>query len=108
MVHNITDRQKAAAQFFNDKHSLVGWPLLHAVMMHNRTQQDAINMLLKTHLAAHDALIVVWTEKAKYDAVRPFSAIKYLYGDQPIKGYSKKLKKPVDDMPAMNGTVTLR
>lgn len=34
------------------------------------------------NLAAYDAGIVIWQEKARWNAVRPFSAISHIYGDQ--------------------------
>ena len=33
-------------------------------------------------MAIFDTMIIVWKEKRRWDAVRPFSAIRYLYGDQ--------------------------
>jgi hypothetical protein len=33
------------------------------------------------NMAAFDGGIAVWQEKVRYDAVRPASAIRYLYGD---------------------------
>lgn len=34
------------------------------------------------NLAAYDAGIVIWQEKARWNAVRPFSAISHIYGDE--------------------------
>ena len=45
-------------------------------------------------------MIVVWQEKYKYDAVRPFSAIKYLWGNQKIRGWGGPGQGVVDDLPA--------
>ena len=39
-------------------------------------------MELMSNMAIFDTMIVVWKEKRRWDAVRPFSAIRYLYGDQ--------------------------
>ena len=33
-------------------------------------------------IAAFDTTIAVWKEKYRWDAVRPFTAIPYLYGEQ--------------------------
>ena len=34
------------------------------------------------NVAAFDGGIATWNEKFRYDAVRPFSAIRFLYGDR--------------------------
>ena len=39
------------------------------------------------HIAQFDAGIVAWQEKARYDAVRPITAIQYLYGDEDVRTY---------------------
>ena len=36
------------------------------------------------HMAQFDAGIVIWQEKLRYDAVRPITAIRYLYGDEMV------------------------
>ena len=36
---------------------------------------------LMSTMAMFDTMIIVWKEKRRWDAVRPFTAIKYLYGD---------------------------
>jgi hypothetical protein len=40
------------------------------------------------NFAIHDTLIVVWKEKARYDSVRPFSAVAYVYGDQHVQAWA--------------------
>ena len=36
--------------------------------------------------------VIVWKEKRRWDAVRPFSAIRYLYGDQVLTLFSQGIK----------------
>ena len=36
------------------------------------------------------ARIAIWKEKARWDSVRPFTAIPYLYGDKKITAYCGK------------------
>jgi hypothetical protein len=44
---------------------------------------DEFNQIeLISNMAVMDTMIVVWKEKRRWDAVRPFTAIRYLYGDQ--------------------------
>jgi hypothetical protein len=38
-------------------------------------------------LADHDALIPVWKEKIRYDAVRPLTAIKFIYGKKNVTSW---------------------
>jgi hypothetical protein len=51
-------------------------------------------------MAAFDTAIAVWNQKAKYDAVRPFSAIEYLYGDNPVTAWGGPGQGTVTDLPA--------
>jgi len=44
--------------------------------------------------------IVSWNEKTKWNSVRPFSAIRYLYGEQPVKAWGGPGKGTVTDLPA--------
>ena len=39
-----------------------------------------------------DTMIIVWKEKRRWDAVRPFSAIRYLYGDQVFTLFSTDIR----------------
>ena len=48
----------------------------------NRLGIDEFNQVeLMSTRAMFDTMIIVWKEKRRWDAVRPFTAIKYLYGD---------------------------
>ena len=48
----------------------------------NRLGIDEFNQVeLMSTMAMFDTMIIVWKEKRRWDAVRPFTAIKYLYGD---------------------------
>ena len=41
---------------------------------------DEFNQVeLMSSMAMFDTMIIVWKEKRRWDAVRPFTAIKYLY-----------------------------
>ena len=51
-------------------------------------------------LADHDAIIPVWKEKIRYDAVRPLTAIRYIYGTKPVTSWGGPGKGTVDDLPA--------
>ncbi len=81
---NLTDEQKLYAEFFDNKtRDALFLPWIknkHSVVEH-------VQLEFLVHMAAYDAGIVVWQEKTRYDAVRPISAIRYLYGDAPVKAW---------------------
>ena len=52
-------------------------------------QEEAIHFITATSLASIDNYIGVWKQKYEHDAVRPFTAIKYLYHGRLIKGDTK-------------------
>jgi hypothetical protein len=51
-------------------------------------------------VAAFDTGIAVWNEKYQHDAVRPFSAIRHLYADQPVTAWGGPGQGTVTDIPA--------
>ena len=79
---NLTDEQKLMAEFFDDKIFSLGFSTIHAIASRNGSLMDFVHMDYLHNLAAVDAGIAVWQEKARWDAVRPFSAIRHLYGDE--------------------------
>lgn len=83
-VANLTDRQKMIAEFFDNK--LRGAIFLPTDKNHHNVV-DFVTFDFLTQTASFDTGIVVWQEKRRYDAVRPVTAIRYLYGDRIIEGY---------------------
>ena len=61
---------------------------------------EFIQLDFLTNMAAFDAGIVIWKWKREYDAVRPFSAIRYIYGDQPVTAWGGPGQGTVTDLPA--------
>ena len=55
---------------------------------------------LLTNLAAFDTGIVIWNEKTRYDAVRPFTAIRHIYGNSPVTAWGGPGQGTVTDLPA--------
>ncbi|MBX2809551.1 MAG: vanadium-dependent haloperoxidase [Cellvibrionaceae bacterium] len=97
---SLTDQQKLKAEFFDGKiNSLIG-----SVLVSSAQQQlsllENIHFQFMTSVATFDAGIVVWQEKRRFDAVRPFSAIRYLYGDRPITAWGGVGQGTVNDLPA--------
>ncbi|MER7578052.1 vanadium-dependent haloperoxidase [Streptomyces sp. NPDC126514] len=95
---NLTDEQKMQAEFFNDKFRSLGRATNHIRQSHGYTLEQYVNYNLTVQIAAHDAGVATWKEKYKYDAVRPFSAIRFLYGDKKLRAWGGPGKGTVDDI----------
>ena len=76
-----------AAEFFDDKLLSFGYAIFGSYEVRNLTYDEFVFLELVTNLAQFDSTIAIWKEKARWDAVRPFTAIPYLYGDQFITAY---------------------
>jgi hypothetical protein len=84
---NLTDEQKMTAELFNNKINSLGFSALFASQTNNLTLEQFVQYDFLTNLASFDTAIAVWNEKVRYDAVRPFSAIRFLYGDRTIRAW---------------------
>ena len=83
-VASLTDEQKMLVEFFDNKaRETLFFPAVEALP--NTIDFWQLDFML--HIAQFDAGIVTWQEKARYDAVRPITAIQYLYGDERIRTY---------------------
>ncbi len=99
---NLTDRQKMTAELFNNKIASLGFSAVFAALSRGLSLIQFIHLDFATNLAAFDAGIAVWNEKARHDAVRPFSAIQYLYGRRPVTAWGGPGKGTVNDLPAVD------
>ena len=96
--------------FFDDKILNFGYSGRVSRTRKNLTLHEEVFFSILNEMAMFDTTIAIWREKKRWDAVRPFSAIKYLYGDQNITSYCGKgqgtCKLPASDwasyMPAAN------
>ena len=65
--------------YLSNRHAYI---LIYFLFQANRLGIDEFNQVeLMSTMAMFDTMIIVWKEKRRWDAVRPFTAIKYLYGD---------------------------
>jgi len=96
----LTDEQKMAAEFFDDKLLSFGYTTFGVYETRNLTYDEFVYYELMVNLAQFDATIAIWKEKARWDAVRPFTAIPYLYGDQKLTAYCGKGQGTCSDIPA--------
>ena len=98
---NLTDHQKMMAEALNNKIFALGFSAVFAARTsHGLGVIDFVHLDFVTNLAAFDVGIVIWDQKAKWDAVRPFSAIRHIYGDRPVTAWGGPGKGTVNDLPA--------
>jgi hypothetical protein len=99
---SLTDRQKVVAEFFDNKRLGIGSSVGAAALAHN-AELDLhgwIHALYTGSVAIFDAVIAVWHQKAKYDAVRPWSAIRHVYGKNRVTAWGGPGVGTVHDIPA--------
>ncbi len=97
---NLTDEQKLIAEVFDYKTRSLGASVQFAVKSHNLGYIETIQTLFTSNAAEFDTSIAVWHQKIKYNTVRPWSAIQYIYGDQPVTAWGGPGKGTVNDIPA--------
>lgn len=96
----LTDVHKLEAELFNDKIRGLGFSALFVTLSRGLTLMEFVQYDFLTNMAAFDTGIVVWQEKAKWDATRPFTAIRSVYGDDPVTAWGGPGVGTVDDIPA--------
>lgn len=96
----LDDYRKSAAEFFDNKLISLGGSIVFMTITRNLSLEEFVQADFLTNLAAFDAAIVTWQEKYRHDAVRPFSAIRYLYGDSPVTAWGGPGRGTVSDLPA--------
>jgi hypothetical protein len=97
---NLNDQRKATAELFDNKIRSLGFSILFVTTSRALSLEQFIQLDFLTNMAAFDAAIAVWNEKHKWDAVRPFSSIRYIYGDRPVTAWGGPGKGRVTDLPA--------
>jgi hypothetical protein len=95
-----SDLLKMRAELFDNKYSGFGGAITNAVKLNRLSLNSYIHYWFTANLAAFDAGIAAWSEKYRHDAVRPYSAIPYLYGDSPVTAWGGVGKGTVNDIPA--------
>ncbi|MFD0319237.1 DUF6851 domain-containing protein [Streptomyces flavalbus] len=99
---HLTERQKLLSEVMDNK----VWGIGHSsiVMARQHTEQLGmhgwIHYMLEHILATFEPTIVAWHHKVAYDAVRPVSAVRYLYGNRKLTAWGGPGKGTVKDLPA--------
>ena len=94
----LTDEQKATAELFNNKFASLGSSQGFISVARGHDLDHFIQLSFLTNVAAYDTVIPVWSEKRRYDAVRPTSAIRYLYGDRKVTAWGGPGQGTVSDI----------
>jgi hypothetical protein len=100
----LTDEQKVIAEVMDNKRWGIGHSAVHLLIRHDQNGEQGIPgwaffQLVHT-LATFETTIAVWHHKIKYDAVRPISAIRYVYGRRRLTAWGGPGKGTVNDIPA--------
>lgn len=77
----LNDRKKLTAELFNNKIESLGFVALFLSQSRRWSVEQFVQYDFLVNMAAFDGGIAVWQEKLRFDAVRPFTAIKHLYGN---------------------------
>ena len=80
----LTDERKMLVEFFDLKARDI---ILSPTTKDVDDTIEFVQLGFLLHMAQWDAGIVAWQEKLRYDAVRPITAIRYLYGDDLVTAW---------------------
>lgn len=95
---NLDDEQKIKAELFDDKIRSLGFSAVFAAQAQGLSLIEFVQYDFLTNLAAFDAGIVIWQEKTKWDAVRPFSAIRLIHGNNEVSAWGGPGQGTVNDI----------
>lgn len=96
----LNDERKMAAELFDDKIISLATSGDYAVSSRNLSLFDSIHYEFLDNLAAFDTSIATWDNKFRFDAVRPFSAIAYIYRNEHVTAWGGPGKGTVNNIPA--------
>lgn len=95
---SLNDEQKMTSELFNNKFISLKQSHEHIIRTLDLGYDEEIQFRFLLGQALFDALIVTWREKYRYDAVRPFTAIRYLYGNRKITAWGGPGRGTVSDI----------
>jgi hypothetical protein len=99
----LTDKQKAIAEVMDNKVWGIGHSAIFIARKHDQNGELGVQgwaRFLLTHiLATFEPLIADWNLKAKYDAVRPVSAVRHVYGRREVTAWGGVGMGTVHDLP---------
>ncbi|PJE95970.1 hypothetical protein CUT44_19380 [Streptomyces carminius] len=95
----LDDRRKTAAELFNnnfDTFGLVG--TVPVIVGGGYDTEKTIHFTVVRDIGFYDLAIATWHFKRKYDSVRPFSAIRHLYGKKKVTAWGGPGEGTVGDI----------
>lgn len=95
----MTDEQKMLAELFDNKINSLGFSALFLSTVSGLSLEEFVWYDFLTNLASFDTGIAVWQEKTRFNAVRPFSAIAYLYEGRKVTAWGGPYQGTVNDLP---------
>jgi hypothetical protein len=101
---SMTDEQKMLAELFDNKIASLGFSAVFGAMSQGLSLLDFIQYDFLTNMAAFDTSVAVWSEKIRHNAVRPFSAIAYVHGDNVVTAWGGPGLGTVTDLPGNQWT----
>ncbi|WP_049575621.1 DUF6851 domain-containing protein [Streptomyces sp. SBT349] len=96
----LTDEQKVKAEFFDHTGAAMTLAPRAAALAHDLDLDGWAQLFMTTSLARFDDMIAAWHQIHRYDAVRPFSAVRHVYGSSKVTAWGGVGMGTVDDMPA--------
>jgi hypothetical protein len=96
----LTDREKMIAELFDNKITSLGFSALFITLSRGLSLEEFVQYDFLTNMAAFDGGIATWNEKYRYDAVRPVTAIHFLYTGRTVTGWGGPGRGTVTDLPA--------
>lgn len=99
----MTDEQKMLSEFYENKLFSLPVSAVVASMKQGMNLMEFIHMFFAQEVAIFDAGIWIWAKKKEFDAVRPFTAIPYLYGEKKVTAWGGP-GKGTTELPATNWT----
>jgi hypothetical protein len=96
---NLTDEQKMMAELFDHKFNSVFSAVAFTVFSQQLSLEESVIVEFLTNLASFDTAIAIWNDKHRYDAVRPFSAIRFLYRNRHVTAWGGPGRGTVHDLP---------
>ena len=84
---NLNEEEKMMAELFDNKIVSLGLSYVHLAQEFDLSPADTVRGYFVKVAAAFDSSVVIWQEKARFDGVRPFSAIEHVYGDELVTAW---------------------
>jgi hypothetical protein len=97
---SLTDAKKLEVEWFDNKLAGIALAPSAAAISHDLDLHGWIQLYAVTAMARFDDLIAAWHQKNIYQAVRPFTAVRHVYGHRKVTAWGGPGKGTVSDMPA--------